>query len=100
MTPSFLDLIPKVENPQGLEEFRPICLIGSMYKVVSNNQTTFIMGRQILDGILLTNEIIDYAKGEHRNCMLFKVDFAQAYDCVDWNYLRGILKKVRFGQRW
>lgn len=77
MTSSFLSLIPKFDNPQGLDDFRPICLIGYLYKVISkiltsrlrrlignnfsSNQTTFIPGRHILDGILVTNEIIDYA---------------------------------------
>lgn len=29
VTTSFLTLIPKADNPQGIEEFRPICLVGS-----------------------------------------------------------------------
>lgn len=30
---SFITLIPKVPNPQKVEEYRPISLIGSMYKI-------------------------------------------------------------------
>lgn len=83
MISSFLALIPKIDNPQGLDEYTPIYLIGCMYKViskilasrmrkvirkiVSSTQTTFINGRQILDGVLLvTNEIIDYASRENK----------------------------------
>jgi len=33
---SFLCLIPKVENPQQLGEFRPISLVGCLYKIISN----------------------------------------------------------------
>lgn len=35
MLASFIALIPKVEHHQGLEEFRPICLIGCIYKIIS-----------------------------------------------------------------
>ncbi|XP_058776653.1 uncharacterized protein LOC131650973 [Vicia villosa] len=33
MTASFIALIPKVDNPQKIEDFRPICLIGCFYKI-------------------------------------------------------------------
>ncbi|GKV31438.1 hypothetical protein SLEP1_g40124 [Rubroshorea leprosula] len=32
---SFLVLIPKTENPQGVEEYRPISLIGCTYKILA-----------------------------------------------------------------
>lgn len=35
VTSSFLDLIPKSGNPQRLEDFRPISLISSLYKILS-----------------------------------------------------------------
>lgn len=69
-------------------------------KIVSDNQITFIPGRQILEGVLVTNELIDFASREKRNCMMFKDDFTQAYECVNWKYLRDIMKKMEFGQRW
>lgn len=113
MTTSFLTLIPKVHNPQELNDYRPIFLIGCMYNVVArilasrlrkvigklilNTQTSFIPGRQIIDGILVANEILDYAKREKKNYMMFRVDFAQAYDCVSWDYLRAMMKKLDFG---
>lgn len=30
---SFIALIPKVDNPLALDEFRPICLVGSVYNI-------------------------------------------------------------------
>lgn len=74
---TFIALIPKVDNPQRLNDFHSISLVGSMYKVltkvlanrlrnvirnvVSPSQYAFVKGRQILDGILITNEGVDEA---------------------------------------
>ncbi|GKV32867.1 hypothetical protein SLEP1_g41432 [Rubroshorea leprosula] len=74
----FIVLIPKTESPQGIEEYRPISLIGVMYKVISKllanrlrkvlskvigeQQMAFIEGRQLVDGVVIANEVIDEAK--------------------------------------
>nr|GEZ00298.1 putative RNA-directed DNA polymerase, eukaryota [Tanacetum cinerariifolium] len=78
----FMALIPKVTNPIGLGEYRPISLIGSCYKIIAkllaerikqvigklmgDVQNDFIGGRFILDGILIANEKIDYPTAEFR----------------------------------
>jgi len=75
---TFIALIPKVHSPQHLIDFRPISLVGCMYKVlakvlanhlrtvidsvVSESQSAFFKGKQILDGILIANEVVDEAK--------------------------------------
>ncbi|XP_024626759.1 uncharacterized protein [Medicago truncatula] len=68
---TFIALIPKVDSPQGLNDFRPISL------------SAFIKGRQILDGILVANEVVDDARKRKKDLLLFKVDFEKAYDSVD-----------------
>ena len=96
---TFIALIPKVDNPQRLNDFRPIALVGCLYKilskvlanrlrliigrVVSDTQTTFVKERQILDGILIANEVVDEAQKSNKELILFKVDFEKAYDSVD-----------------
>jgi len=63
---SFISLIPKVDNPQHLNDFRPISLIGCLYKIVAkilsmrlkkvlhkvidSKQFVFLEGRGILEG--------------------------------------------------
>lgn len=43
-TSSFNPLIPKVKNLQFLTEFRPICLVGSLYKIVTKLLATRLKG--------------------------------------------------------
>src|SRR4051812_28960117 len=116
ITSYFLALIPKTNNPQSLGEFRPICLVGSIYKIiakilaarlmkvigklVSTNQTAFVTGRNMMDGVLLVNEIIDWPRRKKRSCLLLKVYFEKAYDSVSWQYLRETMIRMGFGNRW
>ncbi|MCH87539.1 LINE-1 reverse transcriptase like, partial [Trifolium medium] len=100
LTASFLTPIPKKDHPQDLFDYRPICLIGSLYKIlskllanrlkrvleklISNCQSAFLPQRQIFYGVVVLNEIIDLAKRRKDDCLLFKGDFERAYDTVSW----------------
>ncbi|GJR67006.1 RNA-directed DNA polymerase, eukaryota [Tanacetum coccineum] len=113
---SFVTLIPKTLDPKLVSEFRPISLIGSLYKVVtkilatrlsfvisdliSNVQTAFLPNRQILDGPFIINEILARCKHKNQQAMFFKVDFAKAYDSIRWDYLDDVLNAFGFGSRW
>ncbi|XP_058762737.1 secreted RxLR effector protein 78-like [Vicia villosa] len=68
--------------------------------LVSRNQSAFIEGRNIADGVLVVNEVLDFAKREKRSCVVLKVDFEKAYDRVSWNFVRNIFKRMAFGDRW
>jgi len=54
--------------------------INFMEFVVSDSQSAFIRGKQILDGILVANEVVDEARRMKKELLLFKVDFEKAYD--------------------
>ncbi|CAJ2674496.1 unnamed protein product [Trifolium pratense] len=113
---TFIALIPKVDSPQRLNDFRPISLVGSLYKilakvlanrlrlvmgsVISESQTAFVKGRQILDGILIANEAVDEARRSKKKLLLFKVDFEKAYDSVDWGFLDAVMGKMGFPTLW
>lgn len=49
---------------------------------------------------MANDEFVDYDKKEGRDRILFKVDFEKAYDKVNWNFLRFILKKMGFDSVW
>lgn len=75
---SFITLIPKVNCLVVVRDFRHISLIGAQYKinanvialclakrisyVVTREQSAFMKGRQILDGPLMVNKIVDWCK--------------------------------------
>lgn len=68
-------------------------------KVISFSKSVFVVGRQLLDGVLVANEMVDFAIKEKR-VLLFKVDFEKAYDKVNWSFLRFMLLSMRFGELW
>ncbi|GJV39590.1 RNA-directed DNA polymerase, eukaryota, partial [Tanacetum coccineum] len=104
---SFIALIPKALEPKVVGDYRPISLIGSIYKVVtkilasrlstvisclvSDVQTAFLPNRQILDGPFILNDLLARCHRKKHRALVFKVDFAKAYDSVRWDYLEDVL---------
>lgn len=71
-----------------------------MDRLISDNQSAFIKGRQLVDGVVAVNEIIDLARKSRRGCLIFKVDFEKAYDSVSYNFLDYMMRRMRFGSKW
>jgi len=67
---------------------------------VSESQSAFIKGKQILYGILIANEVVDDAKRLNKELLVFKVDFEKAYDSVDLGYLDAVMSKMNFPTIW
>lgn len=113
---TFITLIPKLSDPLTLSDYRPISLVASYYKIIakvlserlkqvlpsliSENQTAFVANRQITDGILLANEVVSWAKRLRKKLLVFKVDFAKAFDCVNWGFLDSVMDQKQFSSRW
>ena len=71
---SFLSLIPKKNNTLNIKDFRPISLVGNVYKLlskvlanklrqvidnlISESQNSFVGGRQILDSVFIANKCL------------------------------------------
>ncbi|GKV32081.1 hypothetical protein SLEP1_g40712 [Rubroshorea leprosula] len=60
----------------------------------------FIEGRQLMDGVVIANEVIDEAKRRRIKSFLFKVDFEKAYDKVSWDFVDYMLMKTGFTVKW
>ena len=54
-----------------------------MNEIISKSQTTFVKGRNLVDGAMIINEVMDLAKKRNLECLVFKVDFEKFYDSVD-----------------
>jgi len=105
-------MIPKVENPQELGEFRLISLVGCLYKIISKvlslrlkkvinkvidvRQSTFLKGRGLLDSVLVVNEVLEEYKRKRKSCVFFKVDYEKAYDSVNWEFIYYMLRRLGF----
>lgn len=58
-----------------LEKFLANRLKNALSNVISPLQSTFILNRQIQDGALVVNEVLDLDKRTKRKCLLMKVNF-------------------------
>lgn len=55
---------------------------------------------KMLDDVLIINELVDMEKRKRRECMFLKIDFKKVYDSMSWDYLRNIMKMMRFCVKW
>ncbi|VFQ72518.1 unnamed protein product [Cuscuta campestris] len=110
---TLLTLIPKVDNPKSLGDYRPISLstflskvntkilanrLGSiLHKLISPEQSGFQAGKGVEENILLTQEMIhclDNTSGSAN--IAIKVDFAKAFDRISWQFLEVTLSSFGF----
>ncbi|XP_058741502.1 uncharacterized protein LOC131613882 [Vicia villosa] len=72
-------------------------------KCVAEEQSDFIEGRSILDNAMIGFEVIHTLKRQtrgNRSNLALKIDISKAYDKVDWGFLRGVLSRLGFEERW
>eukprot|EP00253_Pinus_taeda_P035588 PITA_35588 len=116
MNATFIALIPKAEYSPSPDKYRPITLCNIIYKIVSKvialrlkpllsliislEQSGYVEGRQITDGIILTHEVIHSLKHKKKPGMLLKIDVSKAFDSISWEYMQSILHAFGFAPAW
>ena len=96
-----------------IENWRPITLTNIDYKIIAKvlanrlkrvigylvgtHQQGFIKGRNIANVIRKIDDILDYQRAKKINDILFAVDFKQAFDRINADYIQKMLKLFDFG---
>ncbi|CAN0866808.1 Transposon TX1 uncharacterized 149 kDa protein [Linum grandiflorum] len=112
-------LLPKVEDPRGMNDLRPISLCSVLYRLVakvlanrmrkvmprliSEEQSAFVAGRSIIDNVMVAFETIHSMRRRRTGKwgkVAVKIDISKAYDRVEWRYLEAVLHKVGFTDKW
>ena len=100
--------MPKIQEANKIQQYRPICLLNVSFKIftkvatvrfnsvvdhiISHTQTTFMQGRNILEGIVILHETVMSCTGKNKVGVILKIDFEKAYDKVRWDFLLQTLR--------
>jgi len=109
---TFLALIPKIDNPNNLDDFQPISLCNCAYKIISKviarrikrilseknseEQFGFLEGRQIHEAIGIAQEGLHSMKTRKLKGVVLNIDLSKAYDRVSWLYIHLLLTHLGF----
>ncbi|KAJ3687618.1 hypothetical protein LUZ61_016782 [Rhynchospora tenuis] len=111
-----ITLVPKTQNPISFSQFRPISVINSLIKIISKAmatrlqlfipvlvsplQTAFSKGRSIMESFMVAREFLSFYHKRKIPALLYKVDFAKAFDTVSWTFLTNVLVERGFPPQW
>lgn len=104
-------IVPKIKDPKDVADYKSISLCTVLYKIISKTlgnrlntflpslisveQSTFVLGWQILDNVLVAFETMHRIKTcKKRQCRLLalKLDMSETYDKVEWSFLKAIME--------
>jgi hypothetical protein len=113
---SLITLVPKVNSPTRVDDFRSIsllnCIVKSITKLlgarlqaviiplVHQNQYGFIKSRIIQDCLAWTFEYIHQCQQSKQEIVIIKLDFTKAFDTIEHNSIILMMKHLGFNEKW
>ena len=120
MSYTHIVLIPKINEPKSVSDYRLISLgnvvsriiskvLANRLKqilpnVISDSQSAFVPNRLITtDNTIVAFEVLHRSRNKRtgkKGQMAIKLEISKAYDRVEWVFLREIMLKLGFDDRW
>ena len=113
---SFMVLLPKKPGAIAVHSFRPICLQNCSVKIAAKilttrlqqeisalidlNQTGFLKGRTIAENFVYAAKLLQVCHKRKVLTLVLKLDFAKAFDTVNWQGLLRVMEARGFAPQW
>lgn len=113
---SYISMIPKIDNPETVSDFRPISLLNISIKVITKllanrlqkhivdivhkNQYGFIKSRTIQDCLAWAYEYIHICQKSRKEIVVMKLDFEKAFDKIEHKAMLQIMERKGFSYGW
>jgi hypothetical protein len=113
---SYMVLLPKKPGAVKVTDYRPICLQNCSIKIavkllttrlqqeiselIDLDQTGFLKGRSISENFMYATELVQVCFQRKAPTVVLKLDFAKAFDTVNWESLLAVFRAWGFNSKW
>ncbi|WVZ79760.1 LOW QUALITY PROTEIN: hypothetical protein U9M48_027301 [Paspalum notatum var. saurae] len=106
-----ISLIPKIQGAVRIQQYRLICLLNCLYKLITKVLTLRLepLVQKLIHrvqtaflkvGTMILHEILHETKKRKEIGVILKLDFEKAYDKVNWKFLLWCLEARGFCNKW
>jgi hypothetical protein len=113
---SYVTLVPKIDSPARVSDYRPISLLNSSIKLITKilvnrpqkvilrlvhqNHYGFIKGRTIQDCLAWSFEYLHLCHKSKKGLVILKLNFEKAFDMVEHELIIEVMKNNGFPEKW